>query len=126
MKGEKVGIYKDKSIPSNVDNKSKFDGKSDMGKPRVAKTMKAFPLALIAISELSDFGSEKYPDTHWHDVPDGFNRYSDAMMRHFLSEGGDCLDKDIESGLLHITATAWNAMGRLEILLRTNKLNNRK
>lgn len=47
-------------------------------------------------------------------VDDGIARYTDAMDRHNL-EGIESHD---DSGLLHAAQVAWNALARLELMLR--------
>jgi hypothetical protein len=76
-----------------------------------------FPRALEAVAEVSTFGARKYAWKGWENVDDGINRYSDAMMRHFLRESrGETVDPD--SSLLHAAHTAWGALARLELILR--------
>ena len=76
-----------------------------------------FPRASTAVAEISTFGAQKYAWNGWENVPDGINRYSDAMVRHLLKEGaGEVLDPD--SGLLHAAHCAWGALARLELMLR--------
>src|SRR5690349_21554947 len=76
-----------------------------------------FPRAIEAVASVSAFGASKYAWKGWEGVDDGYNRYSDAMVRHVASEGkGEVLDPD--SGLLHAAHTAWNALARLELLIR--------
>jgi len=73
-----------------------------------------FPQAISSVTKLSQFGAKKYAWGNWRHLDDAYHRYSDAMMRHHLLED-EVIDK--ESGLLHITAVAWNAMARLELFL---------
>jgi hypothetical protein len=55
-------------------------------------------------------------------VPDGVNRYSNAMVRHLIKEGkGEFLDPD--SSLPHAAHTAWGALARLELILREHEAN---
>lgn len=76
-----------------------------------------FPRAVEGVAAVSAFGASKYAWKGWEGVSDGYNRYSDAMVRHLIEEGkGDVLDPD--SGLLHAQHTAWNALARLELLIR--------
>lgn len=76
-----------------------------------------FPRAINAVAEISTFGATKYAWKGWETVPDGFNRYSDAMVRHLIKEGtGETIDPD--SGLLHAAHVAWGALARLELLLK--------
>lgn len=76
-----------------------------------------FPRAVEGVAAISAFGASKYAWKGWEGVSDGYNRYSDAMVRHLIEEGkGDVLDSD--SGLLHAAHTCWNALARLELLMR--------
>jgi len=92
----------------------KYDG----GKSPVFRgALDYFPRAIEAVAEVSAFGASKYAWKGWEGVDDGFNRYSDAMVRHVTAEAkGQLLDPD--SGLLHAAHTAWNANARLELLIR--------
>lgn len=76
-----------------------------------------FPAAIREVAAVSAFGASKYAWKGWESVDDGFNRYSDAMVRHLTYEGqGEVLDPD--SGLLHAAHIAWNALARLELLIK--------
>lgn len=92
----------------------KYDG----GKAPVFRgAIDYFPRAISAVAEVSAFGANKYAWKGWEGVPDGYNRYSDAMVRHLIYEGtGEVLDPD--SRLLHAAHTAWNALARLELMIR--------
>lgn len=76
-----------------------------------------FPRACEMVAAVSTFGAKKYAWKGWETVPEGFERYSDALVRHLISEGkGELLDPDSE--YLHAAHAAWNAMARLELKLR--------
>lgn len=76
-----------------------------------------FPRACREVAAVSTFGARKYAWKGWQTVPEGFERYSDAMVRHLAYEGeGQRLDPD--SGLEHAAHAAWNALARLEFLLQ--------
>ena len=94
--------------------------KLDSGKPCVFRgVVEYFSKAILAVAEVSTFGAKKYVWKGWETVPDGINRYSDAMMRHILKEGsGEHIDPD--SKLLHAAHTARGALSRLELMLREN------
>jgi len=96
----------------------KYDG----GKSPVFRGALAyFPRAISAVAAVSAFGASKYAWKGWEGVPDGFNRYSDAMVRHLAYEGqGEILDPD--SGLLHAAHAAWNSLARLELLLKEREI----
>ena len=91
--------------------------KLDGGKAPVYRGAIAyFPRAIRAVAGISAFGASKYAWNGWRNVPDGLNRYTDAMVRHLIAEGeGEILDPD--SGLLHAAHVAWGALARLEKLL---------
>ncbi len=92
--------------------------KLDAGKaPIIRGVIRYFPRALSMVAEVSNFGANKYTWHGWETVPDGFNRYSDAMGRHLVGESVDG-NLDPETGLLHAAQVAWNALARLELLLR--------
>jgi hypothetical protein len=75
-----------------------------------------FPLALSAVAEVSAHGAEKYTWKGWQTVPDGINRYGDALARHLVKENLGMQDED--SGMLHAAHAAWNALARLELIMR--------
>jgi len=92
--------------------------KLDAGKNRANLVLGDFANALWHVAEVGTFGAKKYTDHGWLDVPNGVDRYADAQLRHFLKASqGEC--RDPESGLLHAAHEAWNALAKLELLLRT-------
>jgi hypothetical protein len=94
--------------------------KLDAGKVCVWRgAISYFPRAIEQVAAVSTFGAKKYAWKGWESVPDGINRYSDALGRHLIEEGsGKVLDGD--SGLLVAAHSAWNALARLELMLREN------
>lgn len=92
----------------------KYDG----GKSPIYRgAISYFPRAISAVAAVSAFGASKYAWKGWENVSDGFNRYSDALARHLAYEGeGEVVDND--SGLLHASHAAWNALARLELLIK--------
>ena len=91
--------------------------KYDDGKIKPRLILEGFPRALTAVIEVATFGANKYTEHGWVTVPDGINRYSDAMGRHLLAEAkGE--EFDPESKLKHAAHSAWNALARLELILR--------
>ena len=95
----------------------KYDG----GKAPVFRgAISYFPRAISAVAAISAFGASKYAWKGWESVPDGYNRYSDAMVRHLVYEGeGEMVD--LESGLLHAAHAAWNSLARLELLIKESE-----
>jgi len=91
--------------------------KLDKGKVKAALVMKDFARALWKVCEVGTFGANKYSASGWVQVPDGFNRYDDALMRHKLKEWmGEEIDDDSE--IEHLAHAAWNALATLEFKLR--------
>jgi len=96
--------------------------KLDTGKtPMWRGVMSYFAKALLAVGAISEFGSRKYIWGGWRTVDDGFNRYSDAQMRHMMAEASGEL-YDPETGMLHAAHAAWGALARLEKLLEEQPL----
>lgn len=89
--------------------------KLDAGKVQ-AGLLSDFSLALSAVAEVSTFGANKYSRGGWQSVPNGVERYYDAMWRHLLKERHQETDND--SSLKHAAHMAWNALARLELMLR--------
>lgn len=91
--------------------------KLDAGKVRCSLVLGGFPRALLEVAKVGTYGANKYTDNGWMEVPNGIERYNDALMRHQLSElSGERCDRD--TGLLHAAHAAWNALARLELQLR--------
>lgn len=90
--------------------------KLDAGKNRMGLVMFGFANALQAVGQVGTYGSKKYSDNGWRQVPDGEARYTDAMLRHLMKEAeGEEIDP--ESDLRHAAQVAWNALARLELKL---------
>lgn len=115
----KVGAVAAKEYSNDSQDKvaagaTKYDG----GKSPIYRgALSYFPRAISAVAAVSAFGASKYAWKGWERVDDGYNRYSDAMVRHVAYEG-EGEDVDPDSGLLHAAHTAWNALARLELLLK--------
>ena len=91
--------------------------KLDDGKLLPDLVLGDFARALTAVVEVGTFGARKYSRSGWIHVPDGINRYGEAKQRHWLKEKtGEAYDPD--SGLLHAAHEAWNALARLDLILR--------
>lgn len=94
--------------------------KLDAGKRRDGLVLLGFSRALAAVSAVGTYGANKYTDNGWMQVSNGVNRYTDAMLRHILSEAsGELKDKDTE--LLHAAHAAWNALARLDLMIRDSE-----
>lgn len=110
-------------------NPKQGGAKLDAGKPNVWRgLLDYFPRACLAVGDVSSRGAAKYSWKGWETVPDGEARYADALARHIVKESIEGLYDTGPGGLpdvLHASQVAWNAMARLELLLRrldaTNK-----
>lgn len=95
--------------------------KDDAGKASIYRgVISYFPNAIRGVATVSDFGATKYAWNGWLHVPNGHDRYSDALVRHLALEAeGEVLDP--ESGLHHDLHTIWNALARAELRIRNAK-----
>ena len=91
--------------------------KLDQGKNRLGLVMFGFSKALQAVGRVGTYGAQKYSDNGWMQVPDGKERYTDAMLSHLMSEA-DGEEIDPTTNLYHASQVAWNALARLELMLR--------
>lgn len=108
--------YSVKEIDPNGINQHDVGAKCDAGKPDLSLLL-LFGRALMAVGSVGTFGAKKYTRGGWQEVPDGKNRYTAALLRHLMYEGeGEEIDRD--SGLHHAAHAAWNALARLEFILR--------
>ena len=79
-----------------------------------------FSIPLEYVAKIWAFGADKYSKGNWKCVENGFNRYSNAMVRHLMAES-DGPGVDSESELLHADHVAWNALARLHFLLQAQE-----
>lgn len=91
--------------------------KLDAGKPRPGLVLGGFARALLAVTRIGTFGAMKYTDNGWQEVPNGETRYDDAKLRHWLYEKSG-VETDPDSEELHAAHEAWNALARLDLILR--------
>jgi len=94
-----------KPLPSAQGTGMKFDG----GKPRWSLLMEGMSKALEGVAKVLTFGANKYAAHSWRTVPEGKERYRDALYRHLAAiEQGEELDP--ESGLRHWDHVICNAL----------------
>ena len=91
--------------------------KDDKGKP-MAGVLLDFSRALQTVVDVGTYGAKKYTRTGWATVPEGSQRYLDAMMGHLLAMDVDPDGLDKETGLPHLAHIAWNALAVLELQAR--------
>ena len=91
--------------------------KDDKAKP-MAGVLLDFSRALQTVVDVGTYGAKKYTRGSWAMVPEGSQRYLDAMMRHLLAMDIDPDGLDKETGLPHLAHIAWNALAVLELQAR--------
>lgn len=98
--------------------KSQHDpgAKLDAGKNRLGLVLMGLAAALEEVGKVGTYGADKYTPNGWEFVPNGIERYTDAMFRHLLAERRE--NRDADTGLLHAAHAAWNALARLELMTR--------
>lgn len=95
--------------------------KLDAGKNRLGLVLGGFPRALLAVGRVGTYGANKYTDNGWQTVPNGFARYTDAMLRHQVAEfAGETYDP--ETDIEHAAHACWNCLARLELMLREREV----
>lgn len=88
--------------------------KLDQGKLRAGLMHEDFAHALHEVARVTTFGARKYTDHGWRSVPNGPDRYHDALHRHLdASLCGEEFDQD--SGLSHLAHAAWNLLALIEL-----------
>ena len=90
-----------------------------IGKVRMDLVMQDMPRAIEALARVMTWAldAKGYKESDWLHVPDAINKYSGGMHRHDNKEKRG-QEFDDESGLEHAIHTAWNAMARVELILR--------
>lgn len=67
---------------------------------------------LEEIAKVFTAGAKKYGANRWQNLPDGYERYKGAMLRHISEvEKGNIIDED--TGCMHAAQIAWNAIAML-------------
>lgn len=94
--------------------------KLDHGKNRLGLVLGDFARALEEVGRVGTFGAKKYTPGGWVEVPDGIDRYHDAMYRHLMAYSRDDL-RDRDSGLSHLSHACWNMLAILDLTLRAEE-----
>lgn len=117
--------YTHNIVESDPNGKSSSDpgAKLDAGKNRLGLVLGGFARALEEIGMVGTAGAEKYSLNGWMKVPEGIERYTDAMERHWLKEcKGEKFDPDLTKrtgkNIHHAACLAWNALARLDLIIR--------
>ncbi|MBR5304908.1 MAG: hypothetical protein IKU37_08810 [Candidatus Gastranaerophilales bacterium] len=89
--------------------------KHDAGKPKIADMIFDYKVQLLELCKVFEYGTKTYGLGNWKELEDGKERFTNAMMRHFLSED-EVYDE--ETGLLHASQVFYNAGARLYYILK--------
>lgn len=89
----------------------KYDG----DKLRLAEMLIDFAPEIQELCKVWTFGANKYSKSNWKLVENGYERYSNALIRHLIAED-ECYYDD-ESRLLHAAHIAFNALARMHFIL---------
>lgn len=76
---------------------------------------------LEEIAKVYTAGANKYGPNKWQNLPDGYQRYKGAMLRH-LTEVEKGNDVDPDTGCLHAAQVAWNAIAMLHFKMDEYRL----
>lgn len=91
--------------------------KDDSEKPRMGLVLGGFARPLLEVARVGTFGARKYTDNGWQEVPNGMERYENALWRHWAAlKAGETHDP--ETGLSHAAHLAWNALAFLWFALQ--------
>lgn len=103
----------------DIENESiKNDRKDD----KVMMELLPWP-ELEEVGKVYTAGAKKYGPNKWKNLPDGYQRYKGAMLRHLteLEKGNDI---DPETGCLHAAQIVWNAIAMLHCKMEEMSLKN--
>ncbi|WYM31366.1 hypothetical protein Stm18_024 [Stenotrophomonas phage Stm18] len=109
--GERRVVVDEDCEPVTKEQQAQANGgmKFDAGKPQPMLLIGGMPIALEGVSAVLAFGAEKYEPHSWRTVPNGKERYSNALFRHlFAYLRGESTDD--ESGLHHLDHALTNLM----------------
>lgn len=93
--------------------------KDDSAKPRLDLVLGDFDYALWEVGLVGTYGANKYTDRGWHEVENGIERYSNALLRHYFNSKKEAIDS--ESGLPHLAHMAWNALAILQLYMESTR-----
>lgn len=96
--------------------------KLDANKNRLGLVLGGFSHSLEQVGLVGTYGADKYIDNGWVTVPNGVERYTDALYRHLLKDAqGELVDQ--ESGLEHLAHACWNLLAIIELKRDQNAKN---
>ena len=108
---EKEGDERFVVAPLVVSNGDETRGKDDFKDDKLRWDL--LPMQEIEdIVRVFHLGAKKYEPNGWKDIPNGFERYRAAMMRHLMCYmNGERYDKELN--VSHLSQVCWNAIAML-------------
>lgn len=99
--------------------------KLDDGKLKLGLVFGGFANGLKEVGAIGTFGANKYTENGWQTVPNGVDRYKDALLRHlFAWMSGEEFDN--ESGFRHLAHAAWNCLALCTLTFKAEYLKSKK
>lgn len=79
-----------------------------------------FPLAMLEVAKVTAAGAKKHAPRAWQTFDPGYGivYHTSKLGRHLIGEEIDGPVNEADGGLLHAAQVAWNALARLEHILR--------
>ena len=125
---EEMVVSLSRAIKLRLIDDETADEAMNFGKPKIGDAVvESGPLVgkdgklrrdLLPLAEIEDIvrvyteGAKKNADNSWQNIPDGFERYRAALLRHMTAYmKGERYDK--ETGLMHLAQICWNAIALL-------------
>lgn len=98
--------------------------KNDRKDDKVMMELLPWP-ELEEVGKVYTAGAKKYGPNKWQNLPDGYQKYKGAMLRHLteLEKGNDI---DPETGCLHAAQIVWNAIAMLHCKMEEMKPHSEK
>ena len=94
--------------------------KLDAGKPLPALVIGSFAPGLLEVVKVGTDGARKYTPDGWKSVPDGPNRYMEALWRHLMAHMAGEI-RDPQSKHRHMAHVCWNALAYLTLTFKRKR-----
>lgn len=88
--------------------------KDDAHKLHPSYILSHMPQAFEAVIDVAEYGAAKYSPNGWKEVPQGQERYKEALLRHVLAYAAGEVH-DTESKRQHLAHAAWNCLAIMQL-----------
>ena len=96
--------------------------KLDANKQLPFTVLSAFTPALLEVTKVGTFGANKYTKHGWLSVPNGKERYYEALLRHLLADMQTPGSVDEQTDISHLSHAAWNVLAILTLRSQPSEL----